>query len=70
MPVKDRTYVKIFFRADQIEKIYKMEAYDVLTFFGDLGGLLDVVLLAGSFFTSALTFRLFQADLVERAYRW
>ena len=60
----------MFFRADQVERFFKLEAYDILTFFGDLGGLLDVTILFGSFLTSALAFRLFQADIVERAYRW
>ena len=59
LPVKDRKYLAVFIRADQVERIFKLEAYDILSFLGDLGGLLDITLLFGSFLSSALAFRIF-----------
>ena len=49
---------------------YKREEYDVLTYFGDLGGLFDFILMFGMLITSAFVNRNFQASLIERAYQW
>ena len=57
--VKDKQYIKVYLRADQKTVYFKKEDYDVLTFFSDLGGLIDVVLLFGWFITSIFTTRLF-----------
>ena len=68
-PTKDRKYVQIYFRADAERRIYKREEYDMLTFLGDLGGLIDVVLLVGWSLTSLFASRLFQAALITQAYK-
>ena len=51
-PVADRTYVVLYFRAESAKNFYTREGYDILTFLGDLGGLFDIVFLAGASLTS------------------
>ena len=41
------TYIQVNLRAAGITRLYKREGYDVLTYLGDLGGLLDVLLIIG-----------------------
>lgn len=50
--------------------IYKKENYDILTFVGDVGGLIDFVLLMGWAVTTALVSRMHDAAMVRDTYRW
>ena len=68
-PVKERTYVDLFLRQNESVRHYKREEYDILTLLGDLGGLLDIVLLTGVAISSPFVVRLFQAAVVSNNYR-
>ena len=48
---------------------YKRIGYDLLTFLGDVGGLLDIVLVMGHMLTMFFAARLFQGALVGEAYK-
>ena len=61
--------MSIFFRVDQKAVLYKREDYDLLEFFGDLGGLLDFVLLTGYIVVHAFIARLYSAALISETYR-
>ena len=67
--VADRTYLSLFFRAENQSRQYKRVGYDVLTYLGDLGGLLDFVLMFGFLFTSCFATKLFSAALIGQVYR-
>ena len=69
VPTNEREYLNIYFRADSYSQFYLREDYDVLTYLGDIGGLLDIVLAMGWFISTVFVSRLFQAALVERVYR-
>ena len=69
IPLEEREYLSIFFRADNENKLYKRIGYDILTYLGDLGGILDVVVVAGHVCTTIFASRLFQAALIGQAYR-
>ena len=69
VPLSERRYFKFYLRADQIKNNYKREEYDLLQYFGDIGGLLEIVTLVGWYMSFALVSRLFQAALVEGTYR-
>ena len=69
-PIEDREYVSVYLRADQMHNFYKREEYDLLTFFGDLGGLQGVIFGLGWFFSVAMVTRLVKAAMVEKTYRW
>ena len=43
----NETYIQIKMRAADIRRLYKREGYDILTYLGDLGGLLGVLLVIG-----------------------
>ena len=58
-PLSERRYVSIYLRQDENVRRYKREEYDILTFLGDLGGLLDIILLAGVAISSPFVVRLF-----------
>lgn len=68
-PREDREYVKLYLRADAQLRFYKREEYDLLSYFGDLGGLLDLVMLSGWLLSTLFVSRLLQASLVKSAYR-
>ena len=70
VPLKDRDYFKLYLRADVIKNNYKTEEYDLMQYFGDLGGLLEIVIVIGWYLSFALVSRLFKAALVERTYRY
>ena len=63
------TYLSMYFRADSQARIYKRISYDILTYLGDVGGLLDFVLLMGFLFTSFFASKLFNAALIGQVYR-
>ena len=67
--VQDREYVNLFFRQDYSQRLYKREEYDMLTYFGDLGGLLDFVIIFGWAISHHFVSRLFSAALISQAYR-
>ena len=60
----ERSYVEINLRASSIKRVYKREVVDVLTYLGDLGGLLDVLLVVGQMLTSIVASKLFTAALI------
>ena len=67
--MKDRQYVSVYLRADQMYNFYKREEYDLLSYFGDLGGLQGIVMGLGWLISAPLVNRLFKAALVEKNYR-
>ena len=66
---KERSFIKIYIRADMTERLYKREEYDILSYFGDIGGLLDIVFILGFALTSFFVSRQLHAALVNRTYR-
>ena len=69
MAVKDRTYLSLFFRAENQSRLYKRVGDDFLTYIGDLGGLLDFVLVLGFILSSCFASKLFSAALIGQVYR-
>ena len=65
----EREYVTIYFRADQSKRLFKRESYDILTYLGDLGGLMDVLLMLGKISTSIFATKLLSAALISKLYR-
>ena len=59
----------MFLRAENFHRLYTREYYDMLTYLGDLGGLMDVALLFCWFISGLFATRLFQAALVNSAYK-
>ena len=57
--------MNIYLRADTTSNVYKREGYDILSYLGDLGGLLDIVLVIGSALAGFLTSKKFTADLIS-----
>ena len=61
--------MNIYLRAFGTQKIYAREDYELLQYLGDLGGLLDFVLVAGWAMSHAFVRRLFHAALISKVYR-
>ena len=61
--------MKLYFRQAEFIKIYKREEYDMLTYLGDMGGLLDIIIFVGMCLSSSIVSRLFYAALVKQTYR-
>lgn len=60
-PVEDRVYINIYMRAYNERRIYKKEGYDLLSLFGDLGGLFEIIYFLGWLLTSFVASRLYSA---------
>ena len=69
MPKSEKEYLGIFFRAENEHRVYKRIAYDILTYLGDLGGLMDILFAIGGLCTGIFASKLFQAALIRQAYR-
>ena len=67
--VADRSYIKIFLRAETKRNVYKREGYDLLTFLGDLGGLADIIMLIGSSLTTVFSATMMKIALVSAIYK-
>ena len=65
----EREYIGIYLRTQNEQRVYKREGYDILTYFGDLGGVFDLLFLTCSLFSGLVTARFFQASLISAAYR-
>ena len=42
-----RNYIQIYLRATNEQTYYRLEGYDILSYFGDLGGLFDALYISG-----------------------
>ena len=62
-------YLRIFFLADSKQMLYAREDYSLLVYLGDIGGLLDFVLIFGWALSHKFVLRMLQAALVGRVYR-
>ena len=67
--LSEKTYLSLFFRLESQSRIYKRIGYDILTYLGDLGGLLDFVLMMGILCSSFFASKLFSAALIGQLYR-
>ena len=67
--LESKSYLKIFLRANNQQRLYKRENYDVLTYLGDLGGLADILRMLGGGLTGLFSVKLFHAALIGSAYR-
>lgn len=68
LKVEEREYLNIYLRADNGRRLYKRQVDDMLTYMGDLGGLLDVLLVLGWAGTALFGSKLFRASLIGQAY--
>ena len=59
----------MFLRSYNEQRYYKREGYTALDYMGDLGGLLDVLMVLGSIATSIFASKLFSAELISHNYR-
>ena len=58
----------MFLRQDQYHRFYKHEAYDILTYLGDLGGLYGILYTLGMILTSRFVARMFNATIISQVY--
>ena len=49
--------------------VYERHTYQLLDFFGDVGGLIAILRISGSFLVALFASRFFDAELVREAYR-
>ena len=50
-------------------RVYKREVVDILTYLGDLGGLIDILLVIGQLLVSFVASKLFTAALIGQLHR-
>ena len=67
--LKDRTYASIYLRSDNITRNYTRRTYSLLEFFGDLGGIFELVWLIFGLFMGKLVERKFNSKLAEKLYK-
>lgn len=67
--IESRKYIQIYLRSHNEQVVYKREAYDILTYLGDLGGIQDLLFTICGSFTGLFTSKLLNAALISSVYR-
>lgn len=60
--------VSIYIRADKFYNFYQRKTSDILTLFGDIGGLKEFFLFCGSLLIGQFVQKLFRSSIVRRIY--
>ena len=68
-PVSEREYISLFLRAANERQLYFRDTYDMLTYLGDLGGLIDIVMVVGYLLTTLFASKLLAAAVIGQVYR-
>lgn len=68
-PYAERNYYSVYFRADNNSREYRRETYSLLEYFGDLGGLIDMLLILFTFFVNQLIERQFNAAILGKTFQ-
>ena len=63
-PVSDKTFYKIYLRADATSRHYRRETYSLLEYLGDLGGLIDIIFIMTGAFVATIIERQFNAAIL------
>ena len=66
---EERTYIDIFLRSHNEQRVYKRETYDMLTYISDLGGGFEVLVQILGTLSGLVTVSLVQAAFIKAAYR-
>ena len=66
---RERKYVSIYFRIDNKFKRYKREVETLLDYFGDIGGLLEIVLGVGFLLTGPFVRRSMNSEIINEVYQ-
>ena len=61
--------MEIFFRAFNEQRIYRREGYDILTYFADLGGMVDLLYITLKIFVAIFAEKLLRKRIVSSMYR-
>ena len=62
-------FTKIYLRSSALSNLYIREDYDILSYMSDLGGLFEIAYLSGKLMTALLVSKMFQAKLIQAAYK-
>ena len=66
----EREYIRLYLRQEVNQsRFYQVEEYDLLTYFGDIGGIFSAAMFVGRAITFCFVSRLLQAEIVQAAYR-
>ena len=67
-PIKPK-YLSIYFRTHPVKKIYNRSVGSLLEFLGDMGGLVEIILLFFSGIMSFIVARDFRAAMISDTYK-
>ena len=68
-PLADREYLSIYLRAGAKYRIYEKSVVTILEFFGDIGGVLEIVGVVGFLFTFVFVNRAMNSEMVKEVYQ-
>ena len=69
LPIKERSYGKLYLRQDSVKRLYEREVETLASFFGDIGGILGVITALGTFLTEVLVRRSMMSEMVRDTYQ-
>ena len=67
--MKDRSYATIYLRSDETTRNYTRRTYSLLEFFGDIGGIQEILFTILGFLIGFMLERKFDAKLVGDLYK-
>ena len=68
-PLKEREYLVLYMRADPTYHIYKRWTESLMTLFGDLGGILGIVMTSGFIIVSPFVQHSMNSQLINEVYQ-
>ena len=68
-PIEDRTYLRIYIRADEFMKTYQLEPYGFLNFLGDVGGIFSILSTMVFCLVSGIVTLQLQSKLISETYQ-
>ena len=65
----EKTYATLYIRADHTSRNHTRQTYRLIEYLGDIGGLIQIILIAGSFLVGFIIERQFNAAMVSETYQ-
>ena len=69
VPQAEREYYGVFLRSSHTQREYRRETYQLLEYLGDLGGLIDIILILVAFIVNQIIERQFNAAIMGRTFQ-
>ena len=68
-PLNERVYMRQYLRTSDFKLFYQGEPYNIFDYFGDVGGLLSIVMFVFGSFVTGIARHLYHSSFIEETYQ-